>query len=109
MPLDPVPSTPLVLMTYTGCETRYYSDYYVEKAVAGQQRIRQYYGGCPQTVQISEKHFIAAQVCDWIANQMVCAWYACFCTMMLCFHVLQGVEHEQCTHIQPFAPDVRAA
>ncbi|EJD45027.1 hypothetical protein AURDEDRAFT_64768 [Auricularia subglabra TFB-10046 SS5] len=57
-----------------GCGTRYYHNYYVQKKNAHEKRTRTYYGGCPTIIEVTEKVFVTDRLCEWVCNQMVCAW-----------------------------------
>ncbi|KZV93219.1 hypothetical protein EXIGLDRAFT_768232 [Exidia glandulosa HHB12029] len=58
----------------SNCTTRYYHNYSVDNRL-GPDTQRVYYNTqLPAVIQISDHFFVTAQLCEWIANQMVCAW-----------------------------------
>ncbi|KAJ6479387.1 hypothetical protein DFH09DRAFT_951397, partial [Mycena vulgaris] len=54
------------------CSRRYYHNYHVHK----QSSLRTYYGGVPETVQVTQDFFIESALLELFANNMVFGWFS---------------------------------
>lgn len=55
---------------YTGCNRRYYHNYYVHK----QSSLRTYYGGVPHVIQVAQHFFMESPLLELFSNGMVFGW-----------------------------------
>jgi hypothetical protein len=54
-----------------GCNTRYYSNYFVH----AKSEMRTYYSDVmPRVLQVSQKFFLESKLCELFANQMMMGW-----------------------------------